>query len=193
MVLRQLLFRNDPRHLLVSSIEHPSVLETARWLAQKENIELTELEVNSRGRVDPEQLESNIRSDTCLVSIMAANNETGAIQPLPELIKCCQERGVLFHSDCVQYGGKRELKLSQSGLDYATLTAHKLGGPKGIGLLYIRGGTAFLPLISGGGQERSWRAGTESVALACGFAEALEWFVEQPKTLEKIWHNNILI
>ncbi len=142
MVLRQLLFREDPGHLLVSSVEHPSVLETAKWLTRK-----------------------NIR----------------------ELARIARERQVPFHSDCVQYAGKCELDLESSGLNYATLTAHKLGGPKGIGLLYIREGSPFSPLITGGGQERSLRAGTENVAMACAFAECFEWFCSNRSELESRW------
>ena len=186
-VLRQLLFQKKQTHLVVSAIEHPSILETARCLTQKKNLKLTVLPVDRGGRVSMENLKSIIRPETRLVSLMAANNETGVLQPIQEIASFCYDHGVSVHSDCVQFAGKKELKLGQYGLDYATLTAHKIGGPKGVGLLYVRGGADLHPLISGGGQERRWRAGTESIALACGYAEAMKWFVEHRQSLEKNW------
>ena len=187
MVLRQLLFREDPGHLLVSSVEHPSVLETAKWLTRKNNLSLGILPVDQSGKVLEASMEVAAQPETCLISVMAANNETGTVQPFRELARIARERQVPFHSDCVQYAGKCELDLESSGLNYATLTAHKLGGPKGIGLLYIREGSPFSPLITGGGQERSLRAGTENVAMACAFAECFEWFCSSRSELENRW------
>jgi len=187
MVLRQLLFLEKPGHLIVSAVEHPSVLETANWLSRKKNLDLSILPVDQTGKVKPETLEASIQPNSCMVSVMAANNETGTIQPFREMARIARNAGVDFHSDCVQYAGKLDLNLASSGLDYATLTAHKMGGPKGIGLLYIREGSQLFPLISGGGQERSLRAGTENVALACAFAESLDWFSSHRSKLENQW------
>ena len=187
MVLRQLLFREEPGHLIVSAVEHPSVLETAKWISRKESLSLSILPVDQTGKVFPKVLENNIRPDTCMISVMAANNETGTIQPFQDLAQIARNAGIDIHSDCVQYAGKCDLNLETSGLDYATLTAHKIGGPKGIGLLYIRDGSRFFPLISGGGQERNLRAGTENIAFACAFAESLEWFSSHREKLNQQW------
>ncbi len=118
---------------------------------------------------------------------MAANNETGALQPLAELVEIAQSRQIPFHSDCVQALGKIPLHCKNLKLDYATGTAHKLGGPKGIGLLYVRKNAVFEPLITGGKQERVRRAGTESVALAYGFAQALTWHLAHLAEMQEQW------
>lgn len=175
-VLRQMLLSPGPKHLITSATEHPSVLETSRLLATVPDLGLTILPVDASGRVAPESLMQAIRPETTLVSVMSANNETGALQPMEELLEICRQHEVRFHSDCVQCAGKVEMNLTDSGFDYATFSAHKMGGPKGAGLLYVREGIEYQPLISGGSQERARRAGTESVALACAFAEAMEWY-----------------
>ena len=182
-VLRQLIMNSGEQYLITSAVEHPSVLETCRILAGQPNIQFTELAVDSSGRVEPENLREVLRPETSLISIMMANNETGNLQPIDELSKIAQENKIPFHSDLVQALGKMQLDLSSTGIDCASATAHKLGGPCGIGLLYVKQGTAFESLISGGKQERVRRAGTENVVLAVGFAKAVEWYLENQLSL----------
>lgn len=184
-VLRQFAESEAPGHLVVSAVEHPSVLETARVLARRSNLSITELSVNAQGIVTPEALEAALRPETALVSVMSANNETGALQPLAELSELCQAHGVRFHTDATQVFGK--LPVAWSGVDYATATSHKLGGPRGVGLLYVRPGTPLAPQITGGRQERVRRAGTENDWLAHGFAEAVAWHSAQREALQAHW------
>ena len=183
-VLRQLLMNSGEQHLIVSAVEHPSVLETCRILGSQPNIQFTELAVDSCGKVEPEKLREVLRPETSLISVMTANNETGNIQPVEELSKIAQENKIPFHTDLVQAYGKMQLDLSLSGVNFASATAHKLGGPCGIGLLYVKQGTAFESLISGGKQERVRRAGTENVVLAVGFAKAVEWYLANQSSLQ---------
>ena len=182
-VLRQLVMNSGEQHLITSAVEHPSVLETCRILAGQPNIQFTELAVDSSGKVEPEKLREVLRPETSLISVMTANNETGNLQPVEELSKIAQENKIPFHTDLVQAYGKIQLDLSLSGVNFASATAHKLGGPCGIGLLYVKQGTAFESLISGGKQERVRRAGTENVVLAVGFAKAVEWYLENQLSL----------
>ena len=182
-VLRQLLMTSGEKHIISSAVEHPSVLETCRILAEQQNIEFTELAVDSSGTLAPEDLVGAIRPETVLISLISANNETGKFQSIAELTKIAQQQQIPFHTDLVQAFGKIELDLSTSGIDYATATAHKLGGPRGIGLLYVRERTPFQSLISGGKQERARRAGTENVTLAVGFAKAVEWYLNNQSKL----------
>ncbi len=182
-VLQQVVLDSGARHLITSAVEHPSVLEPARALNQLPEVSATQLPVNEQGQVHPDALADQLRPETRLVSVMAANNETGARQPLAALSALCRSQGIGFHSDVTQALGK--LPLDWNLLDYATAASHKLGGPKGIGLLYVRKQTPLHPLIWGGKQERVRRAGTESVALACGFATALEWFLDHQDALQQ--------
>ncbi|MDP6487683.1 MAG: cysteine desulfurase family protein [SAR324 cluster bacterium] len=184
-VLRQLLMTSGEKHIISSSVEHPSVLETCRILAEQQNIQFTELAVDSSGTLAPDDLSAAIRPETELISLISANNETGKLQSIEELTKIAQQRQIPFHTDLVQAFGKIECNLSTSGIDYATATAHKLGGPRGIGLLYVREGTPFQSLISGGKQERARRAGTENVTLAVGFAKAVEWYLNNQSKLNE--------
>ena len=184
-VLRQLIVASGEQHLITSTIEHPSVLETCRILAKQPNISLTELPVDSSGLISPESLKDEILSQTTLISLMAANNETGCMQPIEELCQIAREHEISFHTDMVQTSGKVKLDLNKSGIDFASVTSHKIGGPRGIGLLYARQGTSFESLVTGGKQERVRRAGTENVSLAVGFAKALEWYLENQERLQK--------
>jgi|TARA_B100001996_G_scaffold114224_1_gene86451 cysteine desulfurase len=184
-VLRQLLMTSGEKHIISSSVEHPSVLETCRILAERQNIQFTELAVDSSGTLAPDDLSAAIRPETELISLISANNETGKLQSIEELTKITQQQKIPFHTDLVQAFGKIECDLSTSGIDYATATAHKLGGPRGIGLLYVREGTPFQSLISGGKQERARRAGTENVTLAVGFAKAVEWYLKNQSKLNE--------
>ena len=188
-VLRQLSADTGKKHLITSTIEHPSVLETCRILTKQPNIALTELPVDSSGLIDPDSLKKCISSQTSLISLMAANNETGCLQPIEELSQIAREHEIAFHTDLVQASGKIKFDLNSSGIDFASVTSHKLGGPRGIGLLYARQGTDFESLITGGKQERVRRAGTENVTLAVGFAKALEWYLENQDRLQKQYSN----
>jgi cysteine desulfurase len=184
-VIRQFLMKSGKQHLICSAVEHPSVLETCRILADHPNIRFTELAVDSSGSLDPENLCTSIHSETVLISVITANNETGNLQPIEELTEIAHEYEIPFHTDLVQAFGKIEVDLRKSGVDYATATGHKLGGPRGIGLLYVKQGTPFQSLISGGKQERVRRAGTENVVLAVGFAKAVQWYLENRSKLRE--------
>lgn len=169
------------KHLIVSSIEHHAVLESAHWLEQQ-GFEVTYLPVTSGGAVSTAALESALRADTILVSIMAANNEVGTLEPIKELAACAHKQGVLFHTDAVQAYGRIPLCVSELDVDALSISAHKIHGPKGVGLLYRRRGVSIEPLLHGGAQERGYRAGTENVAGIVGFACAAKaLFVEDTK------------
>ena len=186
-VLRQLLLKGTPQHLIVSQIEHPSILNTCHFLEQTSNIQVSYLPVDSRGIVEPDTLRAEIRSETSLISIMTANNETGVLQPISDLASIALEHEIPFHTDSVQALGKVPVHWNIPGVCYATITAHKIGGPKGIGLLYVKQGTQLEPLISGGKQERVYRAGTESVMLSHGFAKALQWNMAHFEEMQTAW------
>ncbi|MDP8257684.1 MAG: cysteine desulfurase family protein, partial [Candidatus Alcyoniella australis] len=162
------------RHLIVSQIEHHAVFNVAKHLARRGLAEVSFVEVDAQGRVNPERVAELIRDDTVLVSIMAANNEVGTIQPIAEIGRICRERGVIFHCDAVQAGGKLRIDVDELGVDLLSLSAHKFYGPKGIGLLYVRPRTKIVPLIRGGHHERGRRAGTENVASIVGMGRAIE-------------------
>ena len=161
------------RHIIASGIEHPAVLAPCRAL-EREGFDLTLLPVNRHGIVEPAELENALRHDTLLVSVMLANNETGAIQPVQELARLARQYGALFHCDAVQGFGKIPVDVAELDVDLLTVSAHKLHGPKGVGALYVRRDVALAPLIGGGGQEQGLRAGTENVAGIVGFGKAAE-------------------
>jgi cysteine desulfurase len=162
------------RHLVISAIEHEAVLESARYLERFHDFAVTTLPVDSAGLVAPAALASVIRPDTTLVSIMYANNEIGTVQPIAELAEVARAAGVPFHTDAVQAAGVLPLDLTTLGVDALSISGHKLGAPKGIGVLVARSRVALEPLVHGGGQERGIRSGTENVAGAVGLARALE-------------------
>lgn len=169
------------RHLITSAVEHHAVLHTFEYLVNKEGFELTTLPVDVEGVVDPQDLEDAIRSDTILASVMAANNETGAIQPVSELGAICQERGVLFHTDAVQWFGKEPFDgIDQFNADLVSLCGHKFHGPKGVGALFIKSPLLPDPIFFGGGHENERRAGTENMAGIAGLVDAIERFVVKP-------------
>lgn len=160
--------------ILVSAIEHPAMLEPAQRL-QAQGFALELIPVNQAGLVDPEQLAEMIDDTTRLVSIMWANNETGVIQPIPALAEVCQQKGVPFVCDAVQAAGKLELDFKSAGVDMMTLSAHKFGGPKGIGALIVSPQLEWPAYILGGGQEEDKRSGTENVAAIVGFGAAADY------------------
>jgi cysteine desulfurase len=160
------------RHIVTSAVEHKAVLASTAIL-ERQGFEVTYLPVDHHGRVDPADVSAAITDRTSLVSIQAANNEVGTIQPVAEIGAVCRERGVLFHVDAVQSAASAPPQLDAWQASLVSLSAHKLGGPKGIGALYVRQGTPMLPQLSGGSQERQRRAGTENVAGIVGFGAAV--------------------
>lgn len=170
--------RRRGMHIITSAIEHPAVLAACRWL-QDFGFEVTFLKVDHEGIVDPADLREAIRPETILVSIMAANNETGAIQPTGELAALAHSQGALFHTDAVQAVGKIPLDVQELAVDLLTLSAHKIHGPKGVGALYVRQGVKLDPLVHGGKQEHELRAGTENVPGIAGLGKAAELAVQR--------------
>ena len=175
------LLRARGRHIITSAVEHHAVLHPCAYLAKREGFEVTYLPVDDTGRVRVESLASAIRPDTILVSVMAANNETGTLQPVVELGQLCRARGVLFHTDAVQWFGKEPFHdIHQFNADLVSACAHKFFGPKGAGALFIRSPLLPDPIVFGGGHENERRAGTENLAGIIGLTEALERFVKTP-------------
>jgi cysteine desulfurase len=160
------------RHVIVSAVEHPAVLESAEFLGRL-GFEITVLEVDEAGTVQPAALAGALRDDTTLVSIQYANNEVGTIQPIAELAALATARGVPFHTDAVQGAGWLDLDVGRLGVQAMSISGHKVGAPKGIGVLYVGRRVPVEPLIHGGGQEGGRRSGTENVAAAVGMATAL--------------------
>jgi cysteine desulfurase len=160
------------RHVVVSAVEHPAVLESAAWLGRI-GYEVTVLPVDHHGLVDPGVLAEALRDDTALVSVQHANNEVGTVQPVAELGSVAAARGVPLHTDAVQTAGWLDLAVGGLGVQALSISGHKLGAPKGIGVLYVHRRTACEPLLHGGGQEAGRRSGTENVAAAVGLATAL--------------------
>jgi cysteine desulfurase len=165
--------RKGKRHIISTAFEHHAVLHTLKKL-EKEGFTVTLLDVHENGIVLPEQVRDAIREDTCLVTVMYANNEIGSIQPIREIGAVCREKGVLFHTDAVQAAGHLPIHVQEQNIDMLSLSAHKFHGPKGIGVLYARKGILLTPLIEGGAQERGKRAGTENVPAIMGMAAALD-------------------
>jgi cysteine desulfurase len=174
-------FKGKGRHIITSSVEHPAVLQCCEYLAQQEGFELTCLAVNPEGLVSPDSLSAAIRPDTVLVSVMAANNEIGTIQPVAELGAICRQRGVVFHTDAVQWFGKEPFEdVRQFNADLVSVCGHKIHGPKGAGALYIKSPLQPISLLLGGSHENERRAGTENLASIVGLVDAMERFIRPP-------------
>ncbi|MBR5429156.1 MAG: cysteine desulfurase NifS [Firmicutes bacterium] len=165
--------KKDKRHIISTAFEHHAVLHTLNKL-EKEGFEVTLLDVHENGMVTPEQVAENIRPDTCLVTVMYANNEIGSIQPITDIARVCQEKGVPFHTDAVQAAGHLPINVKEQGIDMLSLSAHKFHGPKGVGVLYARRGLPLVNVIEGGAQEKGKRAGTENLPGIMAMAAALD-------------------
>ncbi len=165
--------KQGKKHIISTAFEHHAVLHTLEKL-KKQGFEITLLDVGEKGLITPQQVMDNIRDDTCLVTIMYANNEIGTIQPIAEIGAVCREKGVIFHTDAVQAAGHIHIDVKQQNIDMLSLSAHKFHGPKGIGALYVRKGIAITSIIEGGAQERGKRAGTENIPAIMGMAAAFE-------------------
>lgn len=168
---------NSKNHIITTAIEHPSVLNTCKWL-EKQGFSVTYLPPDKEGIVSASDLKAAIMKKTCLVSVMMANNETGSLQPIAELAEIAKERGVVFHTDGVQAVGKIPVDVEDLGVDVLTMSAHKFHGPKGVGALYVRKGVLLDPLVNGGKQEKGMRAGTENVMGIAGLGKAAELAVK---------------
>jgi cysteine desulfurase len=166
-------------HIVTTPVEHHAVGHTAQQMAELFGFEVTVVPVDENGRVDPEDVAEAVREDTALVSVMYANNEVGTVQPIEEIARLAHERGVPLHTDAVQAASQLDVDVQRLGVDLLALGAHKFYGPKGVGALYVRGGTPLLPVQTGGGHERGLRAGTHNVPYIVGLAAALKITAER--------------
>ncbi len=165
-------FRDRVRHIIISAVEHSCVLECCNWLAHQ-GFSVTQVPPDSEGRVDPREVQKAVRKgETGLISIMAANNEVGTLQPFREIGQMAREQGILFHMDAVQAYGKVPIDVQADHVDFLSVSGHKIYGPKGTGFYYQRKGVELVPLVHGGGQERERRGGTENVAAIVGLGAA---------------------
>ena len=165
--------RKGKKHIVSTAFEHHAVLHTLKKL-EKEGFEIDLLDVKNNANITPEQVKNAIRDDTCLVTVMYANNEVGSILPIAEIGKICREKGVIFHTDAVQAAGHLHINVADECIDMLSLSAHKFHGPKGVGFLYARKGILLSNIIEGGAQERGKRAGTENIPAIVGMAAALK-------------------
>jgi cysteine desulfurase len=173
--------RSRGNHIITSAIEHHAVLSCCEYLSKHEGFNLTILPVDSSGFVDPEEVKKAIKNQTILVSVMAANNEIGTLQPVREIGAICHERGVVFHTDAVQFFGKEGFeKITDLNADLVSICGHKFHGPKGAGLLYAKSPVKPTPIIFGGSHENELRAGTENLPAIMGFVKAMELFLKPP-------------
>ncbi|PID75370.1 MAG: cysteine desulfurase NifS [Deltaproteobacteria bacterium] len=166
----------DKRHVVTTRVEHPAVKSLCDNLemAMGKKYRVTSLKVDSEGMLDLDEYEKALTDDTALVSVMWANNETGVLNPIPQMARMARERGILFHTDAVQAVGKLPMQLKDLDVDFLSLSGHKLHAPKGVGVLYIKKGTLFIPFLTGGHQEQGRRGGTENVASIVGLGKACE-------------------
>lgn len=170
--------KNKGKKIIVSAVEHDCVLNSAKWLSQN-GFEVEYAPVDEFGTVDLEKLEKMITKDTILVSIMHSNNEVGTLQPVEQIGNLCKSKGVLFHTDAAQSFGKMPINMKKLNIDLLTASSHKIYGPKGVALLYVRKGVLIDPLLHGGGHERGKRSSTVNVAGIVGFAKALEICIKE--------------
>lgn len=177
-------YASKGKHIITTTIEHHAIVHTVDYL-EKNGCEITRLDVDENGLIDPEELRAAIRPDTILISVMAANNEIGTIEPLREIGEIAKEKGILFHTDAVQAFGHIPIDVEEMHIDMLSASAHKLGGPKGIGLMYIRKGVKIRSFIHGGAQERQRRAGTHNVPGIVGFGKAMELALENMEERSK--------
>ncbi|HEY1360978.1 MAG TPA: cysteine desulfurase family protein [Xanthobacteraceae bacterium] len=183
---------NRPSHIVTTEIEHPAILAPCRFL-ERLGATVTYVPVDGSGLVDPDAIRKAITKDTCLISVMHANNEVGTIQPIAEIARIARAQGILLHTDAAQSIGKIPTKVDDLGVDLLSLAGHKLYAPKGVGALYVRGGVALAPLIHGAGHENGRRAGTESALLtaalgkACEIAEAWIGMSEVQRLRDLFW------
>ncbi len=180
-----LLQKNRGNHLIVSSIEHPSVKNSAKFLEQL-GFEITFLKPEPSGIISPEAVKNALRPETILVSVMVVNNETGVINPVAEIGAICQEAEVPFHCDAVQALGKMNFTVEEFNADFVTFSAHKIHGPKGIGAVFIRNPAMMEPFLHGGAQEANLRAGTENVTAIVGFEAAVHFVKKQLKRIDEV-------
>ena len=165
--------RKNKKHIVSTAFEHHAVLHTLQKL-EKEGFEVTYLDVSNGHNITAQQVADAIREDTCLVTVMYANNEIGSILPIPEIGAVCKKAGVLFHTDAVQAVGHLHINVKEQNIDMLSLSGHKFHGPKGVGALYVRRGIPLVNIIDGGAQERGKRAGTENIPAICGMAAAMK-------------------
>ena len=178
--------RKGKKHIVSTAFEHHAVLHTLERL-KKQGFEITLLDVHENGLISPQQVADAIKEDTCLVTVMFANNEIGTIQPIKEIGQICKDKGVLFHTDAVQAAGHLHIDVKEQNIDMLSLSGHKFNGPKGVGVLYARKGIALTNIIEGGAQERGKRAGTENIPAIMAMTVALEQATENmDKANEKL-------
>jgi cysteine desulfurase len=178
-------FSRGANHILVSPVDHHAVLRTAQQLADDHNFELELLPVDPYGRVSPDDLKDRLRDDTAIVSIIYANNEIGTVNDIPRLAQVCREQGIPFHTDAVQAASQLPIDVHSMGIDMVSIGAHKFYGPKGVGALIVHSDLDLIPSLTGGGQERSRRAGTHNVPYIVGMAKALEITVAERESHNK--------
>ena len=165
--------KNKGNHIIISAIEHPCIVESAKWL-KKQGFEITKLPVDKHGLVNPEDVRNTITNRTILVSVMHASNEIGTIEPIAQIGKICKKKGVYFHTDASQSFGKIPIDVKKMNIDLLTASSHKMYGPKGVALLYIKKGVKVEPILHGGGQESGLRGSTVNIPAIVGFAKAAE-------------------
>ncbi len=174
LALKGVAFRHAPGgggHFVISAIEHPAIVQPAAFL-ERLGYDVTVVGCDARGLIDPAEVQAALRPDTALVSIMHANNEIGAVEPIREIAEICRDRGVLFHTDAAQSIGKTVVRVKDLGVDMLTVAGHKIYAPKGVGALYVRRGVDLEPVLHGAGHERGFRAGTENVPYIVGLGRA---------------------
>ena len=180
LVLKGVALANRGGHIIISSIEHACIMESAKWL-EKQGFEITRLPVDKYGLINPEHVKKEIKKDTILVSIMHANNEIGTIQPIEEIGKICHAKKTLFHTDAAQSFGKIPIDVNKMNIDLLTASSHKMYGPKGVACLFIRQGIKIEPILHGGGHESGLRPSTINLPAIVGFAKACEICKKQGK------------